>query len=120
MTKRILLCQPWSVKESGKPTFEGEFCSLHTDEVKLQAFVVEYWKKMPKEVPDTYLCVAEAPGRKPAPFFRCQVDEGTYDRIAKSDIGLWSTVVPQATTDAMSMIPASELMSITEGLGASS
>lgn len=116
MNKRILLCQPWSVKENGRPSIEGEYCSLHENEKKRQEFIRLYWAKMPEKVPDSYACLAENPKGKAIPAYECSVDAATYDRVVKSGIGMWCTTVPQKTVDAVSIVPPRDLVSLVEGL----
>jgi len=110
MTENVLLCKPWSVCQMHKPERGAEFCSLHVDEAALRTFTETYWKRMPQEAPEDYVYPAELPA------YRCRVDPTTYQRVRNSGMGMWSTTIPRPTIEAVSLIPAKELTSLTEGM----
>jgi len=120
MPANTLICLLWSVRELGKPTKEGEFCSLHPTDEALVKFVDQYWQSMPtKTIPDDYACPAAQENGSAIPPYLCQVDPKTYKRIVNSGLGMWSTTVPKQSTEVVSVIPESELMSPTVGIRAS-
>lgn len=116
-------CLLWTYEVGNEPQKrpEGEFCSLHTNTLLMEAFIRDYWATMPdpergEGTPEQYARVAkEASGSQVRPY-KCKLDPATYERVKNSGVGLWCVTVPPDTVDAVALIPPQDLISLTEGV----
>ncbi len=121
--KHQVWCLLWTYDVGNEPRKrpEGEFCSLHTNALWMDAFIAAYWAKMPdpdkgEGTPDQYARVArDSAGRQVSPY-KCTLDPATYERVRNSGHGLWCVTVPPNTVDAVALIPPQDLTSLTEGM----
>lgn len=77
----LALCQQWEESEQGWGVRPNGY-SLHTCQTDLEAYVAEYWDRMPKtHVPHEYSRVSGSP-------YWCEVDEAIADKINASKNGI--------------------------------
>lgn len=79
-TLETVVMQQWEESERGWGQ-RPDGCSLHLDKKSCMRYIEEYWKRMPKEVPDEY----ERPCGEP---YEVVVSKRLYRRIKDADNGL--------------------------------
>ena len=76
LEQRLVVRQEWIESERGWG-IRPDGCSLHLSIEDCRVFIENYWKGMPKEVPDEY----SRPEGKPKPY---SIPEATYKKLEKN------------------------------------
>ncbi len=78
--EKEVVCQKWVESERGWGC-RPDGSSLHLTKKDAEKYIVNYWKEMPKEVPDEY----SRPSGEP---FLITVNEEIYERVLNSEFGI--------------------------------
>lgn len=80
LEQRVVIRQDWEESELGWGVRPDGY-SLHLSQEDWKAFRKEYWKGMPKEVPEEYSRESDAP-------YHVRVDKKTFQAIKNSKNGI--------------------------------